>query len=117
MRMFSVMGAALLTVALFACSCGKDKATSSPPAYAVTLRYQSYYYPWFCIRLNLGTISIDRCDLGDHGASQNGGDYEWRLFGIDRSEPEERYIPLQSGTLHLDRNITCVVNGATVTWR
>jgi hypothetical protein len=115
MKMLSSMGA-LLIVALFACSCGKDKATSSPTAYAVTLRYQSYYL-YQCIRLNVGSISIDRCNLGERGASQNGGNYEWRLFGIDNSEEPERYILLQSGTVILDRNKTCVVNYASVTWQ
>jgi len=116
MRMLSSVGAPLI-VAFLVCSCGKDKATSSPPpqAYAVTLRYQSYWM-YQCIRLNVGSISIDRCNLGDHASSQFGGDHEWHLYGIDSSQQPERYIPLQSGTVHLDRNMTCVVNYGNVTW-
>jgi hypothetical protein len=114
---------ALLFITPLLCFCSKDKPSSPPPpTHTVTLRYQSYYpfngYYWGCIRLTLRGITTDRCGLGSvYGGQFETGDYEWKLYVIDNSGPEDRYYIAQIDTVLIDRSITCNVNGASVTWR
>ncbi len=112
-------------IALLALSCGKDKAATperpEDQGNAVTLQYQNYYYyqgyGWGCLRLTLDDNRMDLCGLGSRSASFWTRDYNWRLYIIDTRQQPETYIPVQQGTIHIDRNMTFVVNGNSVTWQ
>jgi hypothetical protein len=116
---------AVLLIVLTVLSCGKKKTTTptrpEDQGNAVTLQYQSYYihlgYGWGCVRLTLDDVPIDLCGLGTRAASFWTRDYHWRLFLIDTRYQPETYIPVQEGTVSVNRNITCLVDHNTVTWR
>jgi len=111
-----IITAAVTASVLLVCACGKDKPDAPPePAYVITLLYNSYN-SFFCIHLKVGGMALERCSLGDVAGTEFGGDHEWRLYGIDRSVQPELLILLATGTVTIDRNLTCVVRGIDVDW-
>jgi hypothetical protein len=116
-----IVATALIFV--FSLTCGKDSKPATRPedqGQAVTLQYQNYYYHmgsyWNCIRLTLDDNPVERCGLGTQAMSIWVRSYQWRLYIIDMRQVPETYIPVASGTVQIDRNITCIVNGNTITW-
>jgi hypothetical protein len=115
----------MLAIVLFAImfSCGKDSKNPTRPedqGYAVTLRYRSYYphmgYYWGCIRLNIDNNHIDKCELGMISSNFWTRQYTWTLYVLDTRQEVETYIQVATGTVLLDRNKTCDINGSTITW-
>lgn len=122
MRLVSSVVLAAIIV-LLSLSCGKDSHSPTRPedqGFAVSLQYQNYYnhmgYNWGCIRLTLDDNNIDRCGLGIQSSSLWTREYNWTLYVIDTRQEVDTYIRVQSGTIQVDRNITCYVNGNNVTW-
>jgi len=107
----------IFVMAAWILSCHKDNPSApSTPAYAVTLEYRNYRGDIYCFRLMVGTNPINRCGLGKQTTPVWAGDYECKLYAVRGSGPQETLILIASSPLHLDRNFTCVVDGADIYW-
>jgi len=117
MKMFSAKIMAALFISMFILSCGKDKPTEPPPsAHAVSLQYRNYFPVGnsYCLRLVVGVQPLNRCGLGIQSISVWDGDYECKLYIVNDSGA---LTLLASSPLHLDRNFTCIVDGANIYWQ
>ncbi len=106
-------------------ACGEQKSSipigPQGESVVLTLMYQNYAHtgsqPWQCIRLMMDDNPLDQCDLGENFRNLGTRTYTWQLYVVSDMRMRTTYFQIATGTVTLDRNKICIVDGNTVTWQ